>query len=486
MSGQRLVSRLVVVTRRHTVNRARPWLLLLILVLSPQLVASQPDSSEAELSAPWVAALSRAERPPDGMLLRERLAGAELLVQGEVSEREDLDDGALQFAWIEVRQSWPALEAGQRIGLVDMRGALRRDIIPPPDTSLVVALKAAPTYSYLRDHLPPGKHYVPLAGADSVYPGLSDDSAAALLDWLAYADNDSSADSRASALALLARGDARLARLALMELARAPAPEALDDVEWQQVERVMAHGSPGKGALALQLAAWDLPRALEYLHPVEADDVVTRSRLLQARVLLGDMPEMESMIEASHAGSPARRAGTVRVLGLMPDADALARIGAMATDDPHPGVRRVAIRALADHADYHDAPAALDWLEKAYDSEESVLRSAAMQAISARDDDIASRLVRLVEQAEVLAARNYVAGLLVLRLGMDDPRVQRVRQETEDVTVRRILEEGILRTDGFHSHGPDLDRSPGHGHGHGHGRGHGHDHQHGHEHGHSH
>ncbi len=454
--------------------------LAVLVSVAASVSAGEPAVGGGEaVNASWATALSRPALITSAPLLRKRLAGAAVVVHGQVSARESFDDGALQLARIEVKQAWPPLDQ-RSIGIVDLRGALRRQMLPPAGTLLVAALDPAPGYSYLRNHLPEGNYYVSAANGDGLYAGLDPDAAAALAAWLAYGDAAPSAQTRAAALALLASGDARLARAGLAELARVSSPASLGPDEWEHVAAIMQGSLPARGVLALQLAAWHLSPALEYLQPVEADDVVTRSRVLQARTQLGDAPELENMLAASHLESPAERAGAVRVLGLMPDAAALARIGAMATADPHPGVRRVAIRALADQADFHDASAALDWLEQAYDSEEAILRSAAMQTITARDDDIAGRLVRLAEQAGVAAARNYAAGLLVLRLGMDDPRVQRLRRETEDVAVRRILEEGILNTEGFHSHGPDLDRSPGHGHGHGHG------HDHGHEHGHSH
>ncbi len=481
-AGRRRVCCWAAVTEACTSRRARAgWCLLpLVALLGFATVAWAGDQSgeaDSGINASWATALSRPALPSNGPLLRERLAGAGVIVHGRVSMRESFDGGALQLARVEVEQAWPPLDQ-RSIGIVDLRGALRRQLLPPAGTSLVAALDVAPGYSYLRNHLPEGNYYVSPANGDGFYAGLDSVAAAALAAWLAHGDAEPFAVTRAHAMALLASGDARLTRAALAELSRVPVPDSLSQDEWEHVAMVMQEGLPAKGMLALQLATWGLTPALDYLQSGEVDDIVTRSRVLQARILLGDMPEADVMIEASRAGSPADRAGAVRVLGLLPDEQALARAGAMATGDPHPGVRRVAIRALVDQADYHDTPAALGWLEQAYDSEEAMLRSAAMQALTARDDDIAARLVRLAEDAGVGVARNYAAGLLVLRLGMDDPRVQRLRQETEDVAVRRILEEGILSTEGFHSHGPDLDRSPGHGHGHGHG--------HSHEHGHSH
>ncbi|MDX1590066.1 MAG: HEAT repeat domain-containing protein [Oleiphilaceae bacterium] len=409
--------------------------------------------SPGERHSHWTRELMRPQLPQandhDGVLLRQSLADAPLLVQAITGQVESLDNGRLVRLTLELESVYRGDFAEPRVAVVEFSGARQSTLSLSANQRVLLALEPMPEHSYLRDRLGAGRFYTPVRQQPAPLVVTSPEGASALGQWLLLGRSEPSHRSRALALGMLSSGESILTGPALDELALVPSGEALTAEEKSAIRTVMEQSLPGRGRLAIQLARWPQSETLEPLAVLSGDDPVTRARIRLARHSLGQGPDLDRLMAESRSEDPRERAGAGRVLGLLDDDRARRAAAGLALADKNPEVRAVALHGLTLSRD----PKVLPVIGQALDTPHQPQRFQAGRALEAFAGQARSNLLeRLVLAGENRESREYAAKLMVYHLGRDHSQVVALRSRLEAGELRRILTDGAVDRGRVHAH----------------------------------
>ena len=317
-------------------------------------------------------------------------------------------------------------------------------------------MRAAPSLTYLAQHLPAGTFFEAVGGREGVVPVGSDaeveDVARALADGAAIAGTEGDA-ARAAARRLaffeLASANGRLEADGLVELRQLGELGSLSPAEVATLARVLRDRSVDRsvriGLLHL-VAERHATAALSALATADADDPGVLEALLLARAALGS--ERRADIDPHLASrDPGIRAAAVRALGRLGDASVIPDLERYATVDPDLKVRVAAVEALG----ATKQPGAVPVLARTFQAGSTPLMQASARALLAMDSSaVDDAFVDLALRGRTPDARRYAAAVLVLARGRTDPAVRRIEAASPPPEVKDLLEHGLQ--DPHHHH----------------------------------
>ena len=375
-------------------------------------------------------------------LLPELTRAASWVVLGEVDDRSEFSQAGLVVYHVGVldpllgsppsplrvledraTSTEPALEPGQRVWLF---------------------LEPAPSHSFYRQQLPPGR-YVSLVGGTAGVIEL-DEKHDALARWLVAVYAHPGTEQRDEAVRRSLRsGHTRLVADALGQWERRSdlaSKFGREDLESVDVCLRSPNVSERQQARLIRLLGErKVRKALPLLRRLEPGSAAIAAARVEALAGLGEMPASDDIDDLlSHSDAKLRRLG-VRQLAASSGGEGVRQLQLLALHDPDESVRIVAIEALG-RAGGRDAA---EVLEETFQSKDPDLRIASARALRSMEEEVAQgALENLVLKGRSYEVQRY-ALVLLLTVGAskEGERIQRIRREHPDDRIRKLLDEGL-------------------------------------------